>query len=227
MLVGYQNTKLLLHISPYSCYCTILLVHSVSHLLITLLYLSCLHLHPPLPRFLFSPFHIVLPLPVSAGTTGDLVYLLSSWESKLSQSNAANFMAPPPPPPPSLFCVFLSPDTTASHFHHWGDLHGDGPMAERGSPVGDKACGSRAYGVCWVESVTENEQKSRRCWFVLWQGPLCLIRPQSLHSVWHHPNTAYGNEACIWLQLGEIWPPLHKSVQRLQWLWGRVVNQSQ
>lgn len=80
---------------------------------------------------------------------------------------------------------------------------------------------------CWVEPVTENEQKSRRCWFVLWQRPPCLIRPQSLHSVWHHPNTAYGNEACIWLQLGEIWPPLHKSVQRQHWLWGRVVNQSQ
>ncbi len=73
-----------------------------------------------------------------------------------------------PSPPHSLFCVFLSPDTVCGlPLPSLGDLHGEGPMAEQGSPVCDKTGGSRAYGVCWVESVTENEQKSRRCWFVL------------------------------------------------------------
>lgn len=37
------------------CYLCISLAHSVLHLLITLLCLSCLHLLAPHPRFLFSP----------------------------------------------------------------------------------------------------------------------------------------------------------------------------
>lgn len=65
--------------------------------------------------------------------------------------------------------------------------------------------------MCLVELVTENEQRSRRCWFVLQQGPPHLIRPQSQHTVWHDTNTAYGNETCIWLQLGAMWPLLDKS----------------
>lgn len=50
-------------------------------------------------------------------------------------------------PPVPCFVSSFSPDTAASYFHHWGDLHSEGPMAERGSPVADKAYGSRAYGV--------------------------------------------------------------------------------
>jgi len=92
--------------SPILMLC-ILLVNSVSHFMITLfLYHSCLHPCRPLARFLFPPFHIVLHLPVSAGTTGDLVYLLFSWESKLSQSHAAKFMALPKPSC-SLFVSFF------------------------------------------------------------------------------------------------------------------------
>ncbi len=205
-------------------------MHSVSHLMITLfvsLASSSASSSSSFPLF---------PLPYCAAAPslcrnhrGSCLFTLFLGIKAVAITRCQLYALPTPPPPPrSLFCVFLSPDTVCGlPLPSLGDLHGEGPMAEQGSPVCDKTGGSRAYGVCWVESVTENEQKSRRCWFVLWQRPPCLIRPQSLHSVWHHPNTAYGNEACIWLQLGEIWPPLHKSVQRLQWLWGRVVNQSQ
>lgn len=102
---------------------------------------------------------------------------------------------PEPPPPP---VPHLSPDA------HDG-------CGEEGGVGTECVCVCVHMEMCLAELVTENEQRSRRCWFVLQQGPPHLIRPQSQHTVWHDTNTAYGNETCIWLQLGAMWPSLHKS----------------
>lgn len=145
--------------------------------------------------------HLVRLFSISARTTGDLVYLLSFFGNQSCRNHTLPTLRHPWNPPslplaPHGLCL---PLPRRSWRVWWGRRRRDGV----------RVCVHME--MCLAELVTENEQRSRRCWFVLQQGPPHLIRPQSQHTVWHDTNTAYGNETCIWLQLGAMWPSLHKS----------------
>lgn len=114
----------------------ILLVHSVSHLMITLFVSLVSSSVPSSSQFPLSPLPYCAAAPVSAGTTGDLVYLLSSWESKLSQSHAAKFMALPKPFR-SLFVSFFPQTLWPPASITWGICTAKGrwPNGAHQSPI--------------------------------------------------------------------------------------------
>lgn len=163
---------------------------------------SFLHLLSPSILCAFSPF---LPEP-----QGILFIYFPFFGNQSCRNHTLPTLRHPkthhPSPLLPTVCVFLSPDAHDV-------CGGEGGVRTECVRVCvfARACVCVHMEMCLAELVTENEQRSRRCWFVLQQGPPHLIRPQSQHTVWHDTNTAYGNETCIWLQLGAMWPSLHKS----------------
>lgn len=124
----------------------ILLVHSVSHLMITLFVSLVSSSVPSSSQFPLSPLPYCAAAPcLCRNHRGSCLFTLFLGIKAVAITRCQIYGTPKTLPFP--FCVFLSPDTVASRFHHLGDLHSEGPMAERGSPVADKTCGSRAYGV--------------------------------------------------------------------------------
>ncbi len=93
-----------------------------------------------LSSFPLSPFHIVLPPPsLCRNHRGSCLFTLFLGIKAVAITRCQLYALPTPPPPHSLFCVFLSPDTVCGlPLPSLGDLHGERPMAEQGSPVWDK-----------------------------------------------------------------------------------------